>query len=110
MKSLKSYFPFTVLLLMQYMALAQSNTSAGQAMIHKIDSLKQKLALATDDSVRIKLLEGIGFNYEQFNTDSALKYDSAYLLLARARQGKYPVEYSQALASISTVFAIKGKF
>lgn len=95
---------------MQYSACPQSNTGAGQAIIYKIDSLKQKIALATDDSLRMKLSEQIGFDYESFNIDSALTYDSAYLLLARARQDRYPVEYSRALASISAAYATKGKF
>lgn len=110
MKFLKPYFLFTALFIIQYSALPQSNSGAGQATTPGIDSMKQQLALATDDSVKIKLLKQIGFDYEPFSIDSALKYDSAYVLLTRARQGKYPVEYSQALASISTAYATKGKF
>lgn len=66
--------------------------------------------MATDDSVRIQLMSGIGFDYETFNIDSALKYDSAVLQLSQPRQNKYPWAYPRALASISTALLSKGKF
>ncbi|MBS1921394.1 MAG: hypothetical protein JST17_14170, partial [Bacteroidetes bacterium] len=110
MKHLRPLFLFTSFLVAQYFAISQSNTGERQSIIRSLDSLKQQLALATDDSVKIQISKWIGFAYESFSIDSALKYDSAFVLLSRTRQNKYPLEYSNALASISTAYATKGKF
>ncbi len=50
-----------------------------------IDSLKRWLVAAKDDSSRIRIMQGIGFNYELLNLDSSLKYTQAGLVLARER-------------------------
>lgn len=55
-------------------------------------------------------MAGIGFDFENFNIDSALRYDSAVLQLSRSLQDRYPWAYPRALASISTALFTKGKF
>ena len=92
---------FLFLLLFSTTALPQSS---------RIDSMKQQLVLVTDDSLKMQLMGGIGFSYETLNVDSALRYDSAVLQLAHARQSKYKWAYPRALASISTALLNKGKF
>ncbi len=85
--------------------LAQGEISAEH---RAINSLKQRLALAEDDSSRIMIMDGLGFNYEPINTDSSLKY--SYAALALARQKKFAWGEARLLASLTGVLTQQGKF
>ena len=74
----------------------------------KIDSLKQQLILAKDDSGRISIMEGIGFNYEALNIDSSLKYTQS--ALAYARKHGYILAEARVMASLSSALRQQGKF
>ncbi len=73
-----------------------------------IDSLKQQLALADDDSERIMIMDGLGFNYERLNNDSSLKY--SYAALALARKNNFAWGEARLLASLTGVLGQQGKF
>jgi signal transduction histidine kinase len=73
-----------------------------------IDSLKDQLILAKTDTLRITILENLGFEYQRTNNDSSLKYGLASLDLAR--KGKYVKREARALAGLSGVLREQGKF
>ena len=74
----------------------------------KIDTLKQLLITANDDSSRIYIMEGIGFNYEALNADSSLKYTQAALAYARKRSRHG--DEARLMAGLSSVLRQQGKF
>ena len=85
--------------------LAQGEISAEH---RAINNLKQRLALAEDDSSRIMIMDGLGFDYEPINNDSSLKY--SYAALALARQNKFAWGEARLLASLTGVLSQQGKF
>ena len=74
----------------------------------EIDSLKDQLRLAKNDTSRITILENLGVWYDRINSDSSLKYNLAALELAR--KGGYVNREARALAGLSGVLREQGKF
>ena len=73
-----------------------------------LDSLRQKLRLAKDDSTLIIGFERIAFFYARLNIDSSLKYWDTGLRLARKRS--YEWAEARLLAGLSGVMEQQGKF
>jgi signal transduction histidine kinase len=101
----------TSVLLLYFLFL--NGTVLGQGEIYRtehrtIDSLKQQLALAEEDSTRIMIMDGLGFNYERLNNDSSLKY--SYAALALARKNNFAWGEARLLASLTGVLSQQGKF
>jgi len=74
----------------------------------KIDSLKQQLFLATEDSSRIIAYENLGFFYERLNVDSALYYYNLGLSLVREKS--YFWGEARLLAGLSGLMEHQGKY
>jgi two-component system NtrC family sensor kinase len=64
-----------------------------------IDSLKQKLATASQDTTRVQLMNVLSNNYKFNRPDSALFY--GYKALALARQINFPLGQAEAMGFIS---------
>jgi len=79
-----------------------------QAETKIIDTLKQQLILALDDSSRISIMEGLGFYYEPLNADSSVKYTRAALAYARKRSRHG--DEARLMAGLSSVLRQQGKF
>src|ERR1700710_854934 len=80
---IKRSIQIILLMALQTVALSQGKQSIKPIESGKIDSLKQKLAQANDDSTRLKILNLIGFAYEVLNVDSSMKYARTGLALAK---------------------------
>ncbi|WP_373521961.1 ATP-binding protein [Aquiflexum sp.] len=90
---------------LNFTVLAQG-TISGE--LRAIDSLKQKLATTDDDSSRIMIMDGLGFNYERINNDSSLKY--SHTALALARKNNFAWGEARILASLTSLLRQQGKF
>ena len=105
-----------LLLLLPTLALAQQQkqpySRIDQDLVafenEEIDSLKDQLRLAKADTLRITILENLGFAYQRTNNDSSWKYGLASLELAR--KGGYVKREARALAGLSGVLREQGKF
>jgi tetratricopeptide (TPR) repeat protein len=91
---------------MPALCLPQEKQVSGETK--KIDSLKQLLITANDDSSRIYIMEGIGFYYEALNADSSVKYTQAALAYARKRSRHG--DEARLMAGLSSVLRQQGKF
>jgi two-component system, NtrC family, sensor kinase len=94
------------LILMPALCLPQEKQVSGETK--KIDSLKQRLIMAKDDSSRIRIMGRIGFYYEALNADSSLKYTKAALAYARKRSRHG--DEARLMAGLSSVLRQQGKF
>ena len=74
----------------------------------QIEKLKQKLLITKNDSVRMAIVERIGYFYEHLNIDSSLHYFHDALNLAR--QHSYAWAEARILAGISGVMEHEGKY
>ncbi len=101
---LKKNILLSFLFFLQLVVNAQDNATNSKI----IDSLKYALAKAKDDSTRIKTMGGLGFSYQVLNIDSALKYTSAGINLAR--QIGSAKDEANLLATLSGIMSQQGKF
>jgi two-component system, NtrC family, sensor kinase len=98
---LNRYLYITYLIFMPALCFPQAETKI-------IDTLKQQLILASDDSSRISIMQRIGFYYEALNADSSVKYTRAALAYAR-KHSRYGDE-ARLMAGLSSVLRQQGKF
>ena len=103
---LNRYLYITYLLFTPALCLPQEKQVSGETK--KIDTLKQQLITANDDSSRMSIMQGLGFYYEALNADSSLKYTQAALAYARkhSRHG----DEARLMAGLSSVLRQQGKF
>jgi two-component system, NtrC family, sensor kinase len=81
-------------------------TSFGFSQNQRIDDLKQRLATATTDTIRVHLLSNLCNSLSGINPDSALYYGDRAVALAR--KIKYPKGEIQALSFTSGVLNSSG--
>ncbi len=93
---------------LQIVGLPQNKQLIGISETLILDSLKGKLTNAENDSIRIFIMQRIGFYSERLNVDSALQYYDAALLLARQRS--YAWGETRLMTSLSRVMVQQGKF
>ncbi len=105
---LKRYLQITFFIFLPAFCLSQEKQLIDLSETKEIDSLKQQLILAKNDSSRLSIMEGIGFNYETLNVDSSMKYTLA--ALAYARKHGYVQAQARVMASLSFVLRQQGKF
>jgi signal transduction histidine kinase len=105
---LKKYL-YTILLIGASLScFSQNGPRIISANNKRLDSLRQKLALATNDSSRMMVIERIGFFYEHLNADSALHYLNRALSIARKKS--YLQAEAEILASHSGLMEHQGKY
>jgi two-component system, NtrC family, sensor kinase len=104
---IKRYIHIIFLIGLQTVALSQSKQVAESTETERLDSLKQKLALAKDDSSRIIIMSEIGFVYEVLNADSSIKYTQEGLDLAR--QHGYDWAEARLITNLGSVLRQQGK-
>ena len=97
-----------ILICLQIVGLSQNNQPVDLPKTNTIDSLKRELTKAENDSIRIFIMQRIGFYSVHLNVDSALQYYNAALLLASQRS--YAWGETRLLASLSGVMVQQGKF
>src|SRR3954468_17369978 len=83
---LKKLLHIIFLIGLQLICLSQNKQLADSTNSVQIDNFKQQLLTVKNDSLRIRIIQGIGFDYENLNLDSSLKYTSEGLALARERK------------------------
>jgi signal transduction histidine kinase len=104
---IKRYIHTIFLIGLQTVALSQSKQALESTETERLDSLKQKLVTARDDSIRIRIMSEIGFVYEVLNADSSIKYNQAALALARQRG--YVWAESYLMTNLGSVLRQQGK-
>ena len=92
---------------LQLICLSQNKQLADSASTAKIDNLKKQLLTVKNDSVRVMLIQGIGFQYELLNLDSSLKYTQIGLDLAKKRG--YSWGEAKLTTDLATVLREQGK-
>lgn len=103
----KIFLTFLLLVGLHSVAFLQSNQPTEDVGKY-LDTLRQKLSMATEDSNRISIRSRIAYSYETLDVDSALAYYDHALLLAR--KNSYAAQEAKVLASISGVLSQQGKF
>ena len=103
----RSIYFFILLILVQISGWSQLPNYNVTNENKKIDSLKNALAAATDDSTRLGIIEYIGFNYTVLNLDSALKYTQAGLTLSK--KYNYASSEVRLMVGLATIFREQGK-
>ncbi len=88
--------------------LSQNSQLGDSTNSKEINTFKQLVLLAKDDSSRIIALDRIGFFYERLNVDSSLKYYNAALSLAT--QKSYPWAEARVMAGLSGLMEHEGKY
>ena len=105
---LKRYLHIAFFIFLPAFCISQEKQSIDPVETKEIDSLKQQLILAKNDSGRLFIMERIGFNYEALNIDSSMKYTLA--ALAYARKHGYVLAEARVMASLSFALRQQGKF
>ncbi len=105
---LKKYLHIAFFIFLPAFCISQEKQSIDPVETKEIDSLKQQLILAKNDSGRLFIMERIGFNYEALNIDSSMKYTLA--ALAYARKHGYVQAEARVMASLSFALRQQGKF
>ncbi len=95
------------LLILPMLCIAQNKQLIDASGTKKIDSLKGQLILENNDSIRVKIMEDIGFYYDVLNIDSSLKYYQNALNFAR-QQG-YARGETRLMTSLSGTLRQQGK-
>ncbi len=80
---LKKYIIIIFFTGLQLVCLSQNKQLFDSTNSIQINDLKQQLLTAKNDSLQIRINQGIGFNYENLNLDSSLKYTNEGLALAK---------------------------
>src|SRR6476661_8164065 len=88
--------------------LCLSQSTIDSANSSQIETLKQKLHISENDSIRMAIAERIGYFYERLNIDSSLYYLNYALNLAK--QHSYAWAQARVLAGISGVMEHEGKY
>ena len=93
---------------LQSICSSQSMQLANSTGTKEIDSFKQQLLLAKDDSICIIAMDRICFFYERMNVDSSLHYYNTATYLAR--QKSYAWAEARLMASLSGLMEHQGKY
>jgi signal transduction histidine kinase len=93
---------------MDFFCFSQHTPKPNAISTEKIDTLKQNLLLAKNDSTKINAIERIAFFYERLNVDSSLIYYNAGLDLAR--QKSYSWAEARLLAGLSGLMEHQGRY
>ncbi len=86
---------------------SQSKNAVDSTNNLQINNLKQQLTKVKNDSLQIRILQGIGFNYETSNLDSSLKYTEHGLALAKERG--YAWGEVALMTDLATIYREHGK-
>jgi two-component system, NtrC family, sensor kinase len=105
---LKKYVHIIFYILLPAFCLPQEKPLIDPSGAKIIDTLKQQLSSATNDSARLSVMESLGFNYEALNVDSSMKYSLA--ALAYATEHGYIQAQARVMASLSSALRQQGKF
>ena len=73
----------------------------------EINYLKKQLLTVKNDSLRVRVIQGIGFHYEVLNLDSSLKYTQ--MGLALAREHRYAWGEAALMIDLATILREQGK-
>ena len=92
---------------LELICLSQNKQLADSTSTTQIDNLKKQLLTVKNDSLRVRVIQSIGGNYEVLNIDSSLKYTQIGLALAK----KYNYAWGEAalMTDLATVFREQGK-
>src|SRR5262245_25250648 len=92
---------------LQFYCFSQNKNVADSANNVQIDSLKKQLLTVKSDSLRIRIIQAIGFRYEVLNLDSSLKYTQ--MGLALAREYRYTWGETGLMIDLATILREQGK-
>ncbi len=103
----KKYLHIILLIGVHLCCFSQNSQLLDSISTERINSLKQQLFLAKEDSSRIRLMTQIGFVYEVINADSSIKYTGAGPALAR--QLGYFLAEAALMTNLGSVLRQQGK-
>ena len=105
---IKKCLHIILLIALPLLCLSQNEENFDSMQKKSLDSLQQKLRLASNDSTLIIAFDRIGFFYANLNIDSSLKYYNSGLRLAT--QKSYLWAEARLLAGLGVVMENQGKF
>ncbi len=103
----KKFIHFAFLIGLYMICLSQVEHIPDSVSNNQISSLKKQLLTVKNDSLRVRIYQGIGFQYETSNLDSSLKYTQKGLALAK----EYRFAWGEValMTDLGSVFREQGK-